>query len=250
MVLIDGETCPVKATATYKTVTYRRTFADNHKDKYQGWYVPFDYTIKTEDLENFKFYKIHLIAASAEESGEVTDISRIFIHLESVAEGYVLKANKPYFVVPKTTGTFEFTPEGEGVILYAPVSTSRLHLATSEFDYNFYGNYDAKMYATKPHDWLMMKGGQICWNTDATNWLPSYRWYIKVNANNSDADYSKIGFSIVDEDDATSIDSVHSMDNSDIEGYYTINGLKLEKPVKGINIIRYNNGKTKKVILK
>jgi hypothetical protein len=80
--------------------------------------------------------------------------------------------------------------------------------------------------------------------------LPSYRWYIKVNANNSDADYSKIGFSIVDEDDATSIDSVHSMDNSDIEGYYTINGLKLEKPVKGINIIRYNNGKTKKVILK
>ncbi len=41
-----------------------------------------------------------------------------------------------------------------------------------------------------------------------------------------------------------------SLDDSDVEGYYSVSGLKLNAPQKGINIVRYANGITKKVIIK
>ncbi len=45
------------------------------------------------------------------------------------------------------------------------------------------------------------------------------------------------------------ISSVNPND-SDVEGYYSISGLKLNAPQKGINIVRYADGTTKKVIIK
>ena len=37
---------------------------------------------------------------------------------------------------------------------------------------------------------------------------------------------------------------------SEIEGIYTLGGMKVEHPVKGVNIIKYTDGRTKKIYVK
>ncbi len=49
------------------------------------------------------------------------------------------------------------------------------------------------------------------------------------------------------EGDNTSIDEVSAAD--EIEGYYSLSGLRLAGPVHGVNIVRFRNGKVRKVIL-
>ena len=71
-----------------------------------------------------------------------------------------------------------------------------------------------------------------------------------MTANTINDDYSKIEFSIVEDGDATGIDRTRVINSDDVEGIYTTNGMKVDEPVRGINIIRYKNGKTEKIIVK
>ena len=248
MVLIHGVPYPVTKTATYKQVTYKRTFEETRLGKYQCWYVPFDYTITGN--ENATFYKIHLISASAEQSGEVTDVTKVYIHIEKMSAGDKLYANRPYVIVANQE-KYEFVLEPDnGVTLYKPDNTSRLNVSTTEFNYDFYGTYkDTK--AEVRHDWMSLTPkGEISWNGSIGSTLKSYVWYLRVTKRNENADYSKINFSFVDDSDyATHINSIEeNMD--EIEGIYSANGIKKETLSKGLNIIKYKNGKTKKIFKK
>ena len=121
-------------------------------------------------------------------------------------------------------------------------------MSTSAFEYNFYGNYGT--YSTSSdHELLAMNGGQICWNTAGAK-LGSYRWLIKAISNFGDDDYSKIRFIIIgdEEDNPTAIDDVNTVDDA-IDAYYTVDGMKLESPAKGLNIVKYKSGRTKKVYI-
>ena len=248
MVLIHGEPYPVTKTATYKKVTYKRTFEETRLGKYQCWYVPFDYTITGD--ENATFYKIHLISASAEQSGEVTDVTKVYIHIEKMSAGDKLSANRPYVIVANQTD-YQFVLEPEnGVTLYKPDNTSRLNVSTTEFNYDFYGTYKDTE-AEVRHDWMSLTPkGEISWNGSIGSTLKSYVWYLRVTKRNENADYSKINFSFVDDSDyATHINSIEeNMD--EIEGIYSANGIKKETLSKGLNIIKYKNGKTKKIFKK
>ena len=248
LVLVHGEPYPVMQTATYKKVTYLRTFEDRRIGKYQCWFVPFDYTISgTEDAT---FYKIHMISASEEEN--VEDNTLVYIFIEKMNTGDVLYANKPYVIKPNQND-YEFVVEN-GPTLYKPTTESRLRLATAEFYYDFYGTFDY-FKATKPLDWMTLKyNGSIVWNATSNAELVSYNWYIRMTGNEENANYSKVNFMFVEDSISesgitTSVESV-GVDMDGIEGIYTPNGIKINKPSKGLNIIKYKNGSTKKIYIK
>ncbi len=245
MVLIHDVPYPVTKTATYKKVTYKRTFESRRLGKNQCWYVPFDYTITGE--EDATFFKIHLISASTT-AGEVQDNTQVNIYIEKMSAGEKLTANRPYIIRANKTD-YEFVVEPEnGVTLYAPNELSRLHLSTSEFYYDFYGSY-VKTQATKNRDWMsLLASGSIAWNATANATLKSYVWYIRITPNGDNADYSKINLNFVEEDseNATKINSIEE-DADEIEGIYSANGTKKETLSKGLNIIKYKSGKTKKI---
>ena len=245
LVLIHDDPYPVTKTATYKKVTYKRTFQERRIGKNQCWYVPFDYTITGE--EDATFFKIHLISASTT-AGEVQDNTQVNIYIEKMSAGEKLTANRPYIIRANKTD-YEFVVEPEnGVTLYAPNELSRLHLSTSEFYYDFYGSY-VKTQATKNRDWMsLLASGSIAWNATANATLKSYVWYIRITPNGDNADYSKINLNFVEEDseNATKINSIEE-DADEIEGIYSANGTKKETLSKGLNIIKYKSGKTKKI---
>lgn len=248
-VLIDGEDYPfmnLKSDISVPEVTYKRSFSEGQINKHQAWFVPMDYTITADDAENFTFYKIQMIAGAAE-AGEA-DHDLIYLYIEPMSEGEILRGNRPYTVKPKNAvSNYEFT--ADGTKLYAPNTGSRLNVTTSFHSYDFYGKYARESYSGSVGDMFFLSGGSLHPNNATTTLLP-YRWIIKVTANTINDDYSKIEFSIVEDGDATGIDRTHVINSDEVEGIYTTNGMKVDEPVRGINIIRYKNGKTEKIIVK
>lgn len=90
-----------------------------------------------------------------------------------------------------------------------------------------------------------MAGGTINWYQSST--IKPFRWVIRVSP--KDDDYARPNIEFVEDDDATGISTMY-LNNDDIEGFYNVNGVRHDTPVKGINIVRYKNGQTKKVVIK
>ncbi len=232
-------------------VTYTRYFSPNVTDNYQAWYIPFDYTIKDEDADIFDFYKIHLISASNKQDQDdlIEDNTKVYIHIEPIPSGTVLKANRPYVIKPKAEMTHVF--EAESVTLYGMNNSIRLSMSTSEWDYNFYGTYTTfKEENQTAKQWIGLNtNGNYFWNKPSSS-LHRYRWFIKVTANTDNGDYSKLNLVFIEDNDEATDISKKYLDEDEIEGIYTLDGVKVQTPVKGMNIIRFANGKTKKINVK
>jgi len=226
-------------------VTYVRSFGTKNV---QSWYVPFDYTITEEDANNFLFYKIHMIAASGkEQGGDVSDNTKVYIYIEPLAAGTLMKANRPYVIQAKNpVQNYNFIAKDIDK-LYKPDDTSRLHNETTEFTYDFYGTYKSVFCDDDLH-WIAISGGNAC-PLKANTELKQYRWYIKIAAKQYHDDYAKLNFIFVEGDGETNGISAQTIDG-EIQGIYTLGGVKVEHPVKGVNIIKYTDGRTKKINVK
>ena len=247
--LIHGEPYPYPEGKACMRVRYIRSFASAEVNHYRSWYVPFDYTVSEEDLEKFKFYKIHMIAGSAQ-AGEVSDVSNINIFITKVEAGTKLTANRPYVIVPLEALTDHvFTAENINMV-YAEANDSRLHVEATEFNYDFYGTY-REYGATKPFDWYALnKNGSISANATTAAKLQSYVWALKVTPRDENSDYSNFNFSFVEDNYTDQIVNYTISENNEIEGIYTVGGMKVDEPIKGVNIIRFTDGKTKKIYVK
>lgn len=81
---------------------------------------------------------------------------------------------------------------------------------------------------------------------NAVKVLPFRAYFTNINSNSN-------AYRILPNDnDPTGIESVDKSIENDgvIEGYYDINGVRYDAPQKGVNIIRYSNRKTRKIIRK
>ena len=58
------------------------------------------------------------------------------------------------------------------------------------------------------------------------------------------SDYGNISFAFADGDDTDQIPTYTITEDNVIEGFYTLCGVKVDEPVKGINIIRTMDGKS------
>ena len=245
--LIDTDTrypfMSLKSDISVSKVTYERTFTSTTR---QAWYVPMDYTITELDAENFTFYKLQMIAGAAEAG--VANPNSMYLYITPMKVGDKLVGNRPYIVKPKkAVDNYVFT--AENTILYAPNNASRLNVTTSTHSYDFYGQYEKTAYTGNVGDFYVIKNDALHPNDKTLNLRP-YRWNIKVSSNSTNDGYAKIGFIIVEDGDATGINTVRNYNSNEVEGIYSINGKKLNTPVKGINIIKYKNGKTEKRLIK
>ena len=229
-------------------ITYKREFSSKTAGHRQCWFVPFDYIITDEDLDRCTFYRIHMFSAAADQEGVVQDENKVVMKIVEVSAGYTLKANKPYIIKPKTAGVYEFV--AENATLKAMDMGSLKQVSTTINDYDFYGVYD--FYSTsEAQQWFSLNtNGNLKWN-EANQRLGAYRWYIKSTFIGDD--YANTKF-IIDEEgegeETTAINQMYAAPNAEIEGFYTIDGIKLYQPAKGLNIVKYTDGRTKIVYSK
>ena len=236
-----------------QSVSYTRVFTTNDYNKYRPWYLPFDYTLTDDDLNNFDFYRISMIAGAAEAGEITTDEHEIILFIKKVESGGTLLANRPYILKAKENGVGEFVFKTEKTTLYAPDATSRKHLETSEFKYDFYGNYEDLNTGAVGSLYYLGSGGAFTPNKPNVT-LKSYRWYVKETDNEGNAD-AKFMFTLVEESEgfegiATSLDTSSQSASDEIDGIYNASGMKIDTMTKGLNIIRYKNGKVQKIYIK
>ena len=139
---------------------------------------------------------------------------------------------------------------------YSDEMFSTIHNVCVRIRDDYYGTYEP--YVTQnARELLWMVDGNISPNKNAGAKLGIYRWYIKVTGNEFNDDYSnfRIGFVVDGEEDPTSIFAIEDAEGSDeISGIYSVNGTKygttMDDLQKGVNIIRYKNGTSKKVLVK
>ncbi|MBQ8467608.1 MAG: hypothetical protein IJ546_07955 [Prevotella sp.] len=247
--LADGTAFPYNLTSDVQAdkVTYTRSYDENRVDKYQGWMLPFDYTITAEDLENFSFFKISMVAHS-NVAGESASTEDIWIHVNPMSVGEVLRANKPYIYKPKTAiDNYEFI--SENVILKKPMETMLLQTATSEATYSFFGTYQTTTLApsTDHRDFYLSISGDLSYPSSGNIAVGAYRWYLRMESKNME--YARgIGFVIEDDNTTTNLRNISITEDGDI--FYTLDGVRVEKPVKGIFIKKSADGKSQKVSFK
>ena len=230
-------------------VTYTRSFTNA---VYSCWCVPFDYTVTEEDASKFDFYKIHMIAGS-NNPGEMEESGKIWIFITKQASGKLLKAGHVYVIKPKPKAAVnDYIFKSQDVDLLPENSEKCLkHTETSDYAYDFYGTY-VGVTTTKAFEFMALTNkGQIAWNDNAGRPLQQYRWFVRVNSKTGDADAdAKISIGFMEGDEETNGINNSQVIYSEIEGIYTLGGMKVEHPVKGVNIIKYTDGRTKKIYVK
>lgn len=231
---------------TVDELTYRREFAENKGTNYQSWFVPFDYTITEEAAEKFDFYKIHMVAASKDE-GVIDNNSEeeVWMYIYQAPAGTTLHGNRPYIIKAKEAGTlYDFVLKD--VYMMPETDVSTLNVSTSHYNYDFFGTYHEVHPEGK---WFTLNvDGLLKWNA---NQVRGYRWYVKPTLKPGEDEYADITFVIVEEgDDTNSVTKVHGDTKVEMEGIYTVDGIKLSQPVKGVNIMKFSDGSIKKVFIK
>lgn len=248
--LVDGTACPyaLESDVTAEKVTYTRKISGN-LNYYTPWFVPFDYTIKDEDAENFTFFKINMIA-NASGAGEAEASNEVWVFVVKMNPGDKLHGNKPYVFKAKKAGTYEFV--SENVTLKARTSDYVLQTATTTDTYSFYGTYETTPLEYSPdyRDLYMAAQNKLSYPTadKPTVNLGAYRWYIHAESK-AGVEYAR-SISFIEDDGQGATGIENTVAGEETPTYYTLDGVQVKVPGKGIYIMRYANGKTKKVSIK
>ncbi|MBQ9672686.1 MAG: hypothetical protein IJV34_07525 [Prevotella sp.] len=212
-------------------VTYKRSFDSERVDKFQAWFMPFDYTVTAADLEKFTFYKINMIA-NAEHPGENPESDEVYIFVNPVEAGTVLKGNKPYVYKPKEAVT-DYVFSIENTTLLAKTDASVLHTETAQTNYDYYGTYDNTTATAGSPFYYISVNGNICYGTSVT--VGPYRWILRATDKDGVSYARPITF-IEDEGETTGIKTVESSKQLKAHSYYDLQGRRVEKPAKGLYI--------------
>lgn len=246
--LIDGtsyEDCvgmPVTADVTVNSASYVRTVRPN----FCAWYVPFNYTLTSSDINNINFYRINLIA-NAVAGTEVTSTDQIWVYLTRMEADETLTANRPYVFKAKSA-SWEQTFTTSGATLCAPATDSRLENSTTANRYDFYGTYAT---TTTLHDdasnhyFYVDYYGEMSWPGSYNVSVGPYRWYIKATQKGGGAYYAP-SFIFTDNSDVTGISN--DVEFKTVECYYDLKGRKIEKPAKGAYLVKFTDGSVRKVV--
>ena len=160
----DGEKYELTESKTGVDVSYTRTF--NHT-KWTSLYIPF--SLSYEDFkDDFEIAQLTGVSGDGDDA---------ILEIEKITEGST-EANKPYFIRPKSTGTY--TIELEDVTLSKAESNS---FSVSDGNYSFVltGTYDGVsgdvMFG---NGYYACSGGLLCKVPDADTGLGTYRWYLDI----------------------------------------------------------------------
>ena len=245
VILADGETYTRTLDMTVASATYKKSIAEERVGLHQAWLVPFDYTLTSDDIENFSFYKINMIANAPNPETEASD--DIWVFLKRMEAGDVLHANMPYVYRAKNAvENYEFTTAG--AMLKAKTTDARITMMTAEDTYTLYGTYEGTTATAEAPFYYVNIDGDLSLGNDGTVTVGAYRWIMRVESKFGPTPAYARGIHFFDgEDSETTGISLTPNPSPRGEGsIYTLDGRRVAQPKKGgLYIV---NGK--KVVIK
>ena len=245
VILADGDTYTRTLDMTVASATYVKSIAEERVGLHQAWLVPFDYTLTSDDMNAFSFYKINMIANAPNPETEASD--DIWVFLKRMNEGEVLHANMPYVYRAKSAvEDYEFTTAG--AMLKAKTTDARITMMTAEDTYTLYGTYEGTTATAEDPFYYVNIDGDLSLGNDGTVTVGAYRWIMRVESKfGSTPAYARNVHFFDGEDSETMGISLTPNPSPEGEGsVYTLDGRRVAQPKKGgLYIV---NGK--KVVIK
>lgn len=243
--LTDDAAYKLTSDADVPTITYKKTLGTDCAGKPLAWLVPFDYTILAADQEKFSFYKINMIANSSSPSVEASD--EIWVFLEHLDAGTVLRANLPYIYVPLQAVTdYEFTTEN--TTLMAKNTGVIAETQTMEDIYSFYAIYEDTTPEAGVPFYYIGSNSSLDLSDDGTVTVGPYRWIMRKTSKYGSSsnyarqihfvinkDYGLTGIKNVDGGNADpSASTVYTLDGRRLSGMPTQRGVYIVEGRKAI----------------
>ena len=208
------------------TTTLTKTFANT------GWnafFVPFDFTLTAEMLNNFEFAKLY--AVIAENNAPV-------LNFKTVAANEKISAYSPYLIKAKTAGSHSLNV---GAVTYKGNAGEPRYTASVDEIYTFYPAMENTYTAAEKGYYLDSETNSFVYNKNAGAYVPPLRYYMTIWDKNA-KDYivptsggaSKVKFCVIGEGEATGITDIVG-DAANASGkVYNLQGVLVGNTTEGL----------------
>lgn len=222
-ILTDGELYNIGSQREGYDVSYTRTFNNTN---WQALYIPF--ALNYEDWkDNFEIAYINGVRQlDKDDNGTIDETIMDVIKIKSGST----TPNMPYLIKAKTTGekTFSVT----NATLY-PAEENSVDCSTTIAKYTFTGTYNTIPSATMiANNYYGMGGGELV-QSDGSNDLMPYRWYMNVESRNPSYNASNaaktITINVIDDEEETTT-GVEELQMTNYKSpVYDLNGRKVNE---------------------
>lgn len=208
------------------TTTLTKTFSST------GWnafFVPFDFTLTAEMLNDFEFAKLY--AVIAENNAPV-------VNFKTVAANDKISAYSPYLIKAKTAGSHSLNV---GAVTYKSNAGEPPYTATIDEIYTFYPVMEITYTAVEKGYYLDSEQNSFVYSVNEKTYVPPLRYYMTMWDKNA-KDYivptsggaSKIKFCVIGEDEPTGItDMVDDAANASGK-IYNLQGVVVGNTTEGL----------------
>ena len=208
------------------TTTLTKTFSST------GWnafFVPFDFTLTAEMLNDFEFAKLY--AVIAENNAPV-------VNFKTVAANDKISAYSPYLIKAKTAGSHSLNV---GAVTYKSNAGEPPYTATIDEIYTFYPVMENTYTAVEKGYYLDSEQNSFVYNKNEKACVPPLRYYMTMWDKNAE-DYivptsggaSKVKFCVIGEDEPTGItDMVDDAANASGK-IYNLQGVVVGNTTEGL----------------
>ena len=223
------------------TTTLTKTFSST------GWnafFVPFDFTLTAEMLNDFEFAKLY--AVIAENNAPV-------VNFKTVAANDKISAYSPYLIKAKTAGSHSLNV---GAVTYKSNAGEPPYSATIDEIYTFYPVMENTYTAAEKGYYLDSEQNSFVYSVNEKTYVPPLRYYMTMWDKNA-KDYivptsggaSKVKFCVIGEDEPTGItDMVDDAANASGK-VYNLQGVVVGNTTEGLpKGVYIKNGR--KIIIK
>ena len=208
------------------TTTLTKTFSST------GWnafFVPFDFTLTAEMLNDFEFAKLY--AVIAENNAPV-------VNFKTVAANDKISAYSPYLIKAKTAGSHSLNV---GAVTYKSNAGEPPYTATIDEFYTFYPVMEITYTAVEKGYYLDSEQNSFVYSVNEKTYVPPLRYYMTMWDKNA-KDYivptsggaSKVKFCVIGEDEPTGItDMVDDAANASGK-VYNLQGVVVGNTTEGL----------------
>mgnify|MGYP004469196113 CR=1 FL=1 len=208
------------------TTTLTKTFSST------GWnalFVPFDFTLTAEMLNDFEFAKLY--AVIAENNAPV-------VNFKTVAANDKISAYSPYLIKAKTAGSHSLNV---GAVTYKSNAGEPPYTATIDEIYTFYPVMENTYTAAEKGYYLDSEQNSFVYSVNEKTYVPPLRYYMTMWDKNA-KDYivptsggaSKVKFCVIGEDEPTGItDMVDDAANASGK-VYNLQGVVVGNTTEGL----------------
>ena len=208
------------------TTTLTKTFSST------GWnafFVPFDFTLTAEMLNDFEFAKLY--AVIAENNAPV-------VNFKTVAANDKISAYSPYLIKAKTAGSHSLNV---GAVTYKSNAGEPPYTATIDEIYTFYPVMEITYTAVEKGYYLDSEQNSFVYNKNEKACVPPLRYYMTMWDKNA-KDYivptsggaSKVKFCVIGEDEPTGITDMVDDAASASGKIYNLQGVVVGNTTEGL----------------